>query len=143
MRLKRISGVLFVLIFLLITGTFFSCRDDGQIEFARYYSSGALIYQQHCQNCHGTHGEGLQGLIPPLTDSIYLNTNRKALACAIKFGLKGKIIIHNKQFDGAMPANDLAPIEIAQALTYAGNSFGNKVGIINVDEVNAGLAGCN
>ena len=41
-----------------------------------------------------------------------------------------------------MPAVDLAPIEIAQALTYVTNSFGNKLGTVNVDRVNADLIKC-
>jgi hypothetical protein len=46
-------------------------------------------------------------------------------------GLKETIItINGKNYEGAMPANDLAPIDIAKVLTYIGNSFGNKMGTI-------------
>jgi mono/diheme cytochrome c family protein len=119
-----------------------SCQNDGQIEFNRFYSNGSVVYQAHCQNCHGSKGEGLQGLIPSLTDSIYLKKNKNTLACQLNNGLKGKITILNKEFEGEMPASKLSPLEIAQVLTYVTNSFGNKLGTINTDQVNADLAKC-
>ncbi|HEY4197700.1 MAG TPA: cytochrome c [Mucilaginibacter sp.] len=119
-----------------------SCQSDANIEFKRYYSSGALVYQQHCQNCHGVNGEGLSALIPPITDSVYLKNNKNSLACFITSGLKGPITIKGKTFDDAMPASDLSPIEVAQVLTYIGNSFGNKLNTINEQAVQADLAKC-
>jgi mono/diheme cytochrome c family protein len=133
-----IIGTISAIIVLFIT----SCQSDESIEYKRYYSSGALVYQAHCQNCHGANGEGLSALIPPLTDSVYLKNNKASLACTIKFGLKGEITVHDKKFDDAMPAEDLSPIEIAQVLTYIGNSFGNKLSTINEQTVQANLANC-
>jgi hypothetical protein len=57
-------------------------------------------------------------------------------------GLKGKLKISGRNFEGQMPEVDLAPIEIVQALTYVTNSFGNKLGTVNVDMVNADLIKC-
>ena len=120
-----------------------SCSDDAKMEFNRYYANGSAVYQQHCQNCHGTKGEGLQGLMPPLSDSSYLTTNKSKLACFIKNGLKEKITISNKKFESEMPASSLAPVEIAQVLTYITNSFGNKLGTFTTEDVNADLSKCN
>jgi mono/diheme cytochrome c family protein len=133
-----IFGAIAAVIILFIA----SCQSEENIEFKRYYSSGALVYQAHCQNCHGANGEGLSALIPPLTDSIYLKNNKNSLACFVTSGLKGQIIIKGKTFDDAMPANDLSPIEVAQVLTYIGNSFGNKLNTINEQAVQADLAKC-
>lgn len=119
-----------------------SCQNDGQIEFSRYYSNGSTVYQAHCQNCHGAKGEGLQGLIPPLTDSVFMKKNKDMLACLVNNGLKGKLDVLNKQFEGEMPASGLSPVEIAQVLTYVTNSFGNKRGTITAEQVNADLAKC-
>jgi mono/diheme cytochrome c family protein len=133
-----IFGAISAVIILFIV----SCQSDESIEFKRYYSSGALVYQSHCQNCHGVNGEGLSALIPPLTDSIYLKNNKNALTCYITSGLKGQITVKSKTFDDAMPANDLSPLEVAQVLTYIGNSFGNKLNTINEQTVQADLAKC-
>jgi mono/diheme cytochrome c family protein len=135
----KLTGALTVLATILFIA---ACQSDENLEFKRYYSSGALVYQQHCQNCHGTSGEGLSALIPPLSDSSYLRKNLTTLPCYIKNGLKGQITIKGKTFDDAMPANDLSPVEIAQVLTYIGNSFGNKLNTIDEQSVQKGLAGC-
>ena len=119
-----------------------SCQDEQRVDYNRYYSAGAAVYQSHCQNCHGDKGEGLAALIPPLTDSVFLKTHRHQLACYLQNGLNGKINIHNKEFSGVMPSTSLSPIEIAQVLTYVTNSFGNKAGLINNDEVAKDLKGC-
>jgi hypothetical protein len=41
-----------------------------------------------------------------------------------------------------MPANDFAPIEIAEVLTYITNSFGNKLGTVTSQNVDSNLAKC-
>jgi mono/diheme cytochrome c family protein len=138
MRLSVIIGLLLSGIILII-----SCQSEDELEFSRYYSSGMVVYQIKCQNCHGAKGEGLQTLIPPLTDSVYLKANKQILACDIKYGLKDKINISQKQFDGAMPANDITDIEIAEVLTYVTNSFGNKLGVVTTQMVNEQLNKCN
>jgi mono/diheme cytochrome c family protein len=142
MKSKIIGGIGFLLSILIIPGMFTSCQSDEQIEFQRYYSSGSLVYQIHCQNCHGAHGEGLLALIPPLTDSAYLKANKNVLACLVKYGTKGKVTIQNKAFEGTMPPNNLSPIEIANVLTYVTNSFGNKLGTINNQQVTGDLGRC-
>jgi mono/diheme cytochrome c family protein len=119
-----------------------SCQSDQQIEFNRYYSAGSLVYQQHCQNCHGDKGQGLQSLIPPLTDSVYLKNNKNGLACFIKNGLKGKQTVAGRTFDDEMKADDIAPIEIAKVLTYVTNSFGNKLGTVTLQQVQIDLKNC-
>ncbi|CAN5119442.1 hypothetical protein BH09BAC6_BH09BAC6_18970 [soil metagenome] len=127
----------FLLIFIIV-----SCQSEGGLEFDRYYSGGSLLYQSRCQNCHGANGEGLAALIPPLTDSVYLRTNKAGLACFTKNGLKGKITVAGRSFEGQMPYTDMAPIEIAKVLTYVTNSFGNKMGVLTTQQVAEDLKKC-
>lgn len=141
MKLKVIGGIGTVIVLLSI-GMFISCQSDQQIEFNRYYSLGNLIYQGHCQNCHGAGGEGLRGLIPPLNDPAYLNENKTTLACLVKNGLKAKITVKNTLFEGEMPAVDLPPVEIAEVLTYINNSFGNKTGTVTARQIELDLYNC-
>ncbi|GGA97543.1 c-type cytochrome [Mucilaginibacter rubeus] len=137
MKLKVI-GIIAIL--LVVVGA--SCQSDDQIEFKRYYSGGSLVYQQHCQNCHGDKGQGLSALIPPLTDSIYLKNNKRKLACFIKNGLKGKITVAGRSFDDQMQPDDIAPLEIAKVLTYVTNSFGNNMGTVTLQQVQDDLNNC-
>jgi hypothetical protein len=41
-----------------------------------------------------------------------------------------------------MPANNLAPMEVAQVITFINNSFGNKLGLTTVDQAEADLNKC-
>ena len=139
MKLAFVTGVGLLFIMAMIA----SCQNEDQVEFNRYYSGGSVLYLAHCQNCHGEKGEGLQALIPPLTDSVFLKQNRSSLACYLKSGLKGKLNIAGREFEGEMPAAaDLSPIEVAKVLTYVTNSFGNKLGLINLQQVQADLKNC-
>ncbi|OCX53191.1 copper oxidase [Mucilaginibacter sp. PPCGB 2223] len=120
-----------------------SCQGEGEMTYARYYSVGSTIYINHCQNCHGNNGEGLGNLIPPFTDSVYLHKNLAQLPCFIKNGLKDTITVAGKKFSGMMPAqSSLSPIEIAEVLTYVTNSFGNKMGLVDVSKVEKDLSNC-
>lgn len=137
MKFKVVALVSMSLIILLA-----SCQSDEEIEFKRYYTLGRLVYQSRCQNCHGDNGAGLSALIPPLTDSAYLKNNRVNLACFIKYGLKGPLMVKGKSFEGDMNAIDLAPVEIAQVITYVNNSFGNKLGVTTSQQASAFLNQC-
>ena len=139
MKLAFITGVGLLFIVAMVA----SCQSDEQVEFNRYYSGGSVLYLAHCQNCHGEKGEGLQALIPPLTDTVFLKQNRSSLACYLKNGLKGKLSIAGREFEGEMSAAaDLSPIEVAKVLTYVTNSFGNKQGLINLQQVQTDLKNC-
>ncbi|RFZ94510.1 cytochrome c [Mucilaginibacter conchicola] len=139
MKLKLIGGII-VLISVLIA----ACQNDADQDFKRYYTGGAAIYKQKCENCHGNNGEGLTSLIPPLTDTAFLKKNRDYLACIVHNGITERVLtINSKAYEGSMPANtDLAPMDVAKVLTFVTNSFGNKQGTITVDVVEKDLAAC-
>jgi mono/diheme cytochrome c family protein len=136
MKLKIIAGIS-IMVFALA-----ACQSEADLEYSRYYSAGTVIYQNRCQNCHGAKGEGLQALIPPLTDTAYLKANKNNLACIVKYGLKSGIYLDHKFFQGEMPANDISVVEIAEVLTYVTNSFGNKAGAVTSKQVENDLKGC-
>lgn len=120
-----------------------SCQSEQQLTYARYYTVGKALYEQHCQNCHAADGSGLEALIPPLTDTAYLRSNKKDLVCIIRYGLEGEITVNGKTYDTPMPAEDhLAPIEIAQVITYITNSFGNSQGLYDVNDAEKDLEEC-
>jgi mono/diheme cytochrome c family protein len=140
----KIRLILFVSAFILVSAIITSCQDEASLNFKRYYSTGSTVYQSSCQNCHGVNGEGLGALIPPLTDSLYLRVNLNKLPCLIKNGISGNITVKGKPYAQAMPPQtELTPIQVAEVITYIGNSFGNKIGLVDVDKINADFAKCN
>lgn len=135
-----------VLNFLFLSGAIsaiISCKNEEELSFGRYYASGKILYENHCQNCHSKEGLGLGLLIPPLTDTAFLKVNKRELVCYIRFGLQRKIKINNKVYNENMPADDhLSDIEIAQILVYVTNSFGNNQGYYSVLQANSDLKNC-
>jgi len=138
MKAKIISCICLLLLVLV-----YACESDSTLEFKQYYTTGAVVYHDRCQNCHGSNGEGLAALIPPLNDSSFLKLNKSILPCIIQNGLKAPVKISGRVFNGAMPPASLTPIEIAQVITYVGNSFGNKLGVVTNEDVVVELAKCN
>ncbi|MBW4891860.1 cytochrome c [Mucilaginibacter sp. HMF5004] len=121
-----------------------SCQSEGDQLFDRYYTSGSLLYKQHCENCHGVNGDGLASLIPSFKDSVYLKNNINKLACIVRNGLGDTITVAGKTYTAKMPAQDnLSAIEVAEILTYVTNSFGNKMGVIDAPKVDKDWAGCD
>jgi len=116
-----------------------ACQSEQEIEFARYYSGGMVIYQSKCQNCHGSDGKGLAALIPALTQ---LKTDKTILPCLVKYGSKSSPNPADKTFGSEMPATALPPVDIAKVLTYVTNSFGNKMGTITTQQVENNLTDC-
>ncbi|MFD0749382.1 c-type cytochrome [Mucilaginibacter calamicampi] len=133
----KVTGFLALFVVALI-----ACQSDEELEFARYYSAGMVIYQSKCQNCHGSDGKGLAALIPALNNPAHLKANYSSLACLVKYGSKSSINPDGKTFGGEMPATDLPNVDIAKVLTYVTNSFGNKMGTINTQQVENNLKDC-
>lgn len=120
-----------------------SCKSEGQLTYARYYTNGKELYDIHCQNCHNSDGKGLQSLIPPLTDSAFLRKNKSKLACIIKYGLTTPVVVNGKTYDSQMPENSQLPdIDIAALVTYITNSFGNNQGLYDAEEATKDLKNC-
>jgi len=141
--MKLVSVCLAICVLLLAT-VFASCQSESEIEYKRYYTIGKSVYQNQCQNCHAENGEGLAGLIPSLQKADYLSKNKSKLACMVQNGLQGLIVVNGKFYNGKMPAQtQLAPIEIAEVITYITNSFGNNQGVYGLEKVSLDLENCN
>ena len=122
---------------------FNACQTEDELTYARYYVNGKGVYELHCENCHGKEGQGLAGLIPPLSDTAFIKDNRNRLACIIKYGLADTITVNGVVYQGKMPAEAHLPnIDIAQVITYISNSFGNKQGLYDADAVAKDLENC-
>ena len=115
---NRLTGFLFLI--LIIFGSCLSFDSNP-------YKQGKLLYEANCQNCHQADGQALAGLIPPLAGSDYLIINKDKLACIIRNGLDGEIIVNGVSYNQPMPANTLlTEIQISNIINYINNEWGNK-----------------
>lgn len=138
--------------FLSVIHFLLSCAsDNGQqsltikerIKLKQYMVQGEALYLNQCSNCHQIDGSGLKRLIPPLAANNHLIENQDKFACILKFGMTGKLIVNDIVFDQNMPANrKLTNLQIAEILTYVGNSWENKLGLVEINFVEKSLNNC-
>ncbi len=103
-----------------------ACVPVGQVFAA---DDGAAVYAR-CAGCHKATGAGTPGLFPPLAGHAakLAEADRSYLIRVLLFGLKGKIVVEGKTYDGTMPAyaSLLDDGEIAAVLNYILSSWGNE-----------------
>lgn len=132
--MKSIKKVLYIIALGVLIWS--ACEPDT-------YRQGSRIYAYYCANCHMEDGKGLQGIIPPLAGADYLSGSRSELACIIRYGQKGEIVVNGKSYNQIMTGiPELNEVEIANVLNYVFNEWGNKEPFISPDEVKIQLENC-
>lgn len=112
--------------------------------FTERQNAGARLYAQHCSHCHGDEGQGLRRLIPPLAGADYVAQNRNFLACLIRRGVNGPMVVNGITFNQVMPGHeDLTDSEITNLLNFVQSSWGNTGQPYTIREVSEQLRGCN
>ena len=124
---------------------FFKSSDETQETAYETIQSKALkesikrgnaVYSDFCISCHLPNGEGIQNIYPPLANSDYLKSNRRASIKGLKYGLKGEITVNGLQYNKYMPPMGLSADEIADVINFSNHSWGNTYGkIVTVKEV--------
>lgn len=115
--------------------TLTQCFTDKQNE-------GQRLYTQHCQSCHMEDGSGLRGLIPPIAKADYLQTHRDELACMIRHGIDGPMVVNGIEYNKEMPGVHLRADEMTNLLNYIQTNFGNKNERYTLPEVKRMLETC-
>ena len=105
---------------------------------------GQYLYATHCASCHGTQGEGLRRLIPPLAGADYLLAHRADLPCLVRKGQRQSIVVNGTEYNQYMPGNEgLTDSEIANLLNYVQQQWGNQGQPYTIREASALLGACN
>ena len=87
---------------------------------------GAAVYDEQCAACHQEKGEGVPVYFPPLAGNRDLFLSVDFPVRVVLFGMKGKIDVNGKSFDGEMPPLDvLSDAQIAAVLAYVRGAWGN------------------
>ena len=101
-------------------------------------AAGKQVYETVCMACHQADGKGLPGAFPPLAGSDYLAGDPARAVGVVVNGLQGEVVVNGVKFNSVMPAMvQLSDQQIADALTYAMNTWGNSAGSITVAQVAA------
>jgi len=95
-------------------------------------TSGYKLFKTICVACHGTYGEGIAGLAPPLMNSEYVSEPLERLGLILLHGLKGPVHVNGKLYEvnGAMPGlignESLSDKDISDIISYVTNAFSGK-----------------
>ena len=110
----------------------------GVASVAAQVADGKKVFEITCMACHQADGKGLPGAFPPLAGSDYLLKDKDRAVGVVVNGLQGEVVVNGNKFNSVMPAmTQLSDKEIADALTYAMNSWGNAGGAVATAQVAA------
>lgn len=96
---------------------------------------GQRVFSTLCIACHQPTGLGIPERFPPLARSDFLNADKERAIKTVLNGRQGEIVVNGRKFNNIMPRFPLTDDDIANALTYVYNSFGNSGKDVTVDEV--------
>lgn len=104
---------------------------------------GEILYNNFCANCHMEDGTGLRGLIPPLANADYFAADPASMACIIRYGMEGEVVVNDTTYNQAMPGvPQLTDFEVANVINYINQAWGNDYGYVKFEEVKRVLEAC-
>jgi mono/diheme cytochrome c family protein len=136
-------------IFIVALFLFISCKEDKkpaqELTFKKKEATtpleksvqrGEEIYGELCVTCHLPNGKGVAGAFPPLNPSDWLTEKRKESIHAVKYGLKGEIVVNGQTYNGVMLPLGLEDDEVADVMNYTIQTW-NSGEMVTVEEVQA------
>lgn len=85
----------------------------------------------------------MNALIPPLTDSVFLDKNRDRLPCILRYGLKDSIVVNGIVYSEEMKGvAALTDIHITNILNYIDHTWGRNQKPFQLEEVQQMLDKC-
>jgi len=115
----------------------------GNLFVFRVKEQGQVLYETHCSGCHMEQGQGLAQLIPPISKSDWIANNADKLACIIRYGQQGAIIVNGINYNQPMPANpNLTDIELHNLINYIVRNFGNQTAKRSLGQIQQDLNNC-
>ncbi len=101
-------------------------------------ASGQKLYADNCLSCHQADGLGVQNMNPPIVKTEYILGDKVRLIKIVLNGFSESVEINGNTYSNNMPAHDyMTDQQIADVLTYARNSFGNKAPYVTAAQVKA------
>jgi len=107
---------------------------------SKLYKHGYEVFNhgENCASCHAKNGQGLAAAnFPPLAGSKWMTQDpERVIKIALK-GIMGEMTVKGKKYNGAMPGFEsrMNDNDLAAALTYARNAWGNNGSVIKPADV--------
>lgn len=120
------------------------CSSESKKAKRQQFARGQILYERHCQRCHKKDGEGFKELYPPLNQADYMENNEDLVACIIKYGMNGRVMVNGKAYNLKMTGNKgLSDHDITQIMTYIYNAWDNDRSKFEVQAVKQALSSCD
>ncbi|MEI9921613.1 MAG: c-type cytochrome [Bacteroidota bacterium] len=103
----------------------------------KLFADGRQQYLSTCSGCHGTNGEGVQRMAPPLAGSEWVLGDERRLALIVLHGIEGPLDVAGKRYETpmilpTMPSHStMDDGNITSILVYIRNEWGNDAGGVN------------
>jgi mono/diheme cytochrome c family protein len=108
------------------------------------FQQGEILYNNFCANCHMEDGAGLTGTIPPLAGADFVRDRQEELACIIRKGMEGEVVVNGVAYNQPMAGiPELTEFEIANVINYINQAWGNDYGYIKLQTIRDGLEKCD
>ena len=94
---------------------------------------GAKLYEQHCAQCHGDHGEGVPGAYPPLAANraVNLAVTANLVQVVLNGGFPPATAGNPRPFGMPPFATVLSDADIAAVLSHVRSSWGNRASAVS------------
>ena len=150
--MKKLVGFFSVLSFAVFAAFLFiqaapeRITTTNDLEFlqdvvpAKAMETGKAIYngKGNCFACHQPTGVGVPGVFPPLAKSDFLLADKKRAIVQTIYGSKTPITVNGIKYPGGIMTNvPMTDQEVVDVVNYTLNSWGNKGGVVTLEEVKA------
>jgi len=112
-------------------------ESSAPAEEKTAYPEGKTVYQKTCIACHGTSGEGTQGMYPPLAKSDFLLADKSRTIYQVLKGSSTTYTVNGSSYNGVMPPQGLSDEEVTQVLNYVYHAWGNNGFVIGAADIKA------
>lgn len=104
---------------------------------ASNHASGESIYARQCTQCHGSDGEGVADIYPPLNGNTSVNepTGINAIRSVLLGGFPPVTTGNPQPYSMPPFARQLTDDEIAAVVSYTRQSWSNRAAAVNPDQV--------
>ncbi len=106
---------------------------------------GKVIYEKHCENCHGRSGEGASGIYPPLAGNrgVAMTPPVNAIRSILIGGYPPSTAGNPRPYGMPPFAQVLRDDEVAMVLSYIRTAWGNDASLVTKDQVDKSRVGLN
>ena len=105
------------------------------VPSAEQMAAGEKIFNEKCKACHQADGNGIANVFPTLKGSNFLLTKTKLAVEQVLNGSAAVVADRTVKYPAPMPPQVSTHEDAVNVINYVLNSFGNKGGMITVDEV--------